>query len=325
MTSDPAIVVEELRMSFATRAGPVEVLDGVSLSVGSGEIVGLVGESGSGKSITAMTLMRLLPPSVWAANGKVSVLGQDMLALDGSALEDFRGARISMIFQEPATALNPVLRVGSQIAEVIRRHSKASRREAEVKARQLLGDMQIRDIDRVMRAYPFMLSGGMRQRVLIAMAFACGPGVLVADEPTTALDVTVQAQVLRLLRDMARRSGTAVLLITHDMGVVRHLCDRIYVIHAGQIVEHGSTLDVIAAPAHPYTRALLSALPECFAPKTPIPALDLTAISPIGFPPGCRFAPRCRHVGLECEKTPPFIVHTEGHFVACWKRETDSR
>jgi peptide/nickel transport system ATP-binding protein len=241
-----------------------------------------------------------------------------MLKMPERALEDFRGARISMIFQDPANALNPLLRIGAQLAGVIRRHQHVTRREALERAQALLADMQIYDPRRVMRSYPFMLSGGMRQRVLIAMAFACAPAVLVADEPTTALDVTVQAKILRLLRDRARKLGTAILLITHDMGVVRHLCDRVYVIHAGQIVERGSTADVLERPAHPYTRSLLSALLDRHRPRQPIAILPTTSAPFAYVPHGCRFSQRCPLAHEACHVTPDFISISANHEVACW-------
>ncbi|MCW3836948.1 ABC transporter ATP-binding protein [Sphingomonas canadensis] len=315
----PAIAIDRLSLAFDTPAGRAEVLDALSIAVAPGEIVGLIGESGSGKSVTATALLGLLPGRGCSTGGSVRVLGEELLGLGERRLEEIRGARIAMIFQEPMNALNPLLRIGGQLTGVIRRHTSANRAEAEARARELLADMQIRDVDRVMRAYPFMLSGGMRQRVLIAMAFACGPEVLVADEPTTALDVTVQAQVLRLLRDMARKRGTAVLLITHDIGVVRHLCDRIYVIHAGQIVEQGPTAAVIAGAAHPYTRALLASLPERFAPREPIASLDAPAVSPVAPPPGCRFAPRCAEAVADCSARPGWTGIGDGHQAACWR------
>ncbi len=315
--SDHVIDIDGFSLAFATDNGPLPVLDSITLTVGAGEIVGLVGESGSGKSVTATALLRLLPKTGWSARGTVHVLGKDMLAMREPELEDFRGAKISMIFQEISNALDPLLRIGDQIAEVIRRHSRTTSREALTRTGSLLADMQIVDVERIMRAYPFMLSGGMRQRVLIAMAFACSPAVLVADEPTTALDVTVQAKILRLLRDKARRSGTSVLLITHDMGIVRHLCDRVYVIHAGQIVEYGRTADVLQSPAHPYTQALLAASPERYAPKQAIPTLRATT-GPSERAAGCRFAPRCGLAHDACRIKPGFTPLSQTHETACW-------
>ncbi|MEI9994200.1 MAG: ABC transporter ATP-binding protein [Rhizomicrobium sp.] len=315
--SDHVVEIDGFSLAFATDNGPLPVLDAIALAVGAGEIVGLVGESGSGKSVTATTLLRLLPKAGWSASGTIRVLGKDMLAMREPELEDFRGAKISMIFQETSNALDPLLRVGDQIAEVVRRHGRTTSREASARAKGLLADMQIVDVERIMRAYPFMLSGGMRQRVLIAMAFACSPAVLVADEPTTALDVTVQAKILRLLRDKARRSGTSVLLITHDMGIVRHLCDRVYVIHAGQIVEQGRTADVLLSPAHPYTQALLAASPERYASKQAIPTLRATA-GPSQRAVGCRFAPRCGLAHEACRVKPGFTPLSQTHETACW-------
>jgi peptide/nickel transport system ATP-binding protein len=262
----------------------------------------------------------LLPESAQRRSGTVEVLGQDIFALDQRAIEDMRGAHISMIFQEPMTALNPTMTIGEQIMGVIQRHSKASRKEARSRAATLLADMHIRDVERVMKSYPFELSGGMRQRVLIAMAFSCSPAVLVADEPTTALDVTIQAQILSLLMERVRCTNAAVLLITHDMGVVREVCDRVYVMHAGQIVEAGEVTEVLAHPAHPYTHGLLSALPERNMPKTPLMTLK-GGIGSLSDPPkGCRFRPRCTLADDTCAERPPLttIGSRNSHQVACW-------
>jgi len=288
MTNDPAhatasaavVRIDGLSLAFRGFAGLTEVLRDIALTVDSGEIVGLVGESGSGKSVTALNILGLLPPAQTqvSPHARVEVLGRNVLALDENNLQRLRGGDAAMIFQEPMTALNPVLRVGVQIVNVIRRHRDVAPSAARAETIELLRTMKIDDPARVFDAYPHELSGGMRQRALIAMAFSCRPKLIVADEPTTALDVTVQAQILTLLQERARSTGTAVLLISHDLAVVANVCDRVYVMHDGRIVEDGPTRAVIGRPQHPYTRALIAALPEG---KTPKSRLNASASTPV--------------------------------------------
>ena len=267
--TNPIVQIDHLSLAFVGHAETVAALRGISLHVDAGEIVGLVGESGSGKSATAMSILRLLPyGKARFPEGRITVLDRDVLGAPERQMQDMRGAEVAMIFQEPMTALNPVLRVGEQITDVILRHRPMPQAEAEALALSLLSDLQIADPARTLNAYPHELSGGMRQRVMIAMAFSCHPKLIIADEPTTALDVTVQAQILSLLKERAVATGTAVLLITHDLAVVARLCDRVYVMYRGEIVEHGATRAVIGNPQHAYTRALLNALPEGKPPKT---------------------------------------------------------
>jgi len=267
--TEAVVAIDNLALAFVDHGAAVEALRGISLEIGTGEIVGLVGESGSGKSVTAMSILRLLPPATArVSSGSIAVLGHDVLAMPARDLQRVRGAEVSMIFQEPMTALNPVLRVREQMTDVILRHRPMPGRDAEALSLALLADMKIADPARTLNAYPHELSGGMRQRVMIAMAFSCHPKLIIADEPTTALDVTVQAQILGLLRERAAATGTAVLLITHDLAVVAQLCGRVYVMYQGKIVEHGPTRAVIGAPQHAYTRALLNALPEGKVPKS---------------------------------------------------------
>jgi ABC-type glutathione transport system ATPase component len=256
-------------MQFVNQGRVNEAISGITLAVGEGEIVGLVGESGSGKSVTAMNILQLLPKrKTRIAEGQVTVLGRDVIRMREKELRKLRGAEVAMIFQEPTAALNPVLRVRSQMFDVIQRHQNLSREQALELSLRLLADMHIPDPARVLDSFPHELSGGMRQRVMIAMAFSCSPKMIIADEPTTALDVTIQAQILSLLKEKAEQTGTAVLMITHDLAVVSLLCDRVYVMYRGKIVEHGSTEDVIHNPQHAYTRALLQAIPEGKEPKT---------------------------------------------------------
>ena len=266
----PVVRIENLSLAFLGQDTVVEALRGISLNIAAGEIVGLVGESGSGKSVTAMSLLRLLPRGKTRipATSSVNVLDRDVLKMSDVDLQRVRGGEVSMIFQEPMTALNPVLRVREQLFDVILRHQKITEEEARKLCIDLLRDMKISDPERTFNAYPHELSGGMRQRVMIAMAFSCRPKLIVADEPTTALDVTVQAQILSLLKERATATNTAVLLITHDLAVVAQLCDRVYVMYKGKIVEEGPTKTVIGNPQHIYTRALLNALPEGKAPKS---------------------------------------------------------
>jgi peptide/nickel transport system ATP-binding protein len=315
------LAIEDLALDFPTYRGVIPALAGISIEVAPGEIVGIVGESGSGKSVTAMSVIRLLPEGAMRVRqGQIRLLGRDVLGASEAGLRDMRGRLASMIFQEPMNALNPTIRIGRQIVQVIRQHEPVGAAEAAARARRLLSEMQVQDAARVMRSFPFELSGGMRQRVLIAMAFACNPKLLIADEPTTALDVTVQAQVLALLRERARERGTSVLFITHDLAVVAQLCNRVYVMYAGRIVEQGATPQVLNRPLHPYTRALLRSLPETAAPKQPLAAIPGTAASPADALAGCAFRPRCDFAHERCTSLPPLLAGPAGpaQRAACW-------
>ncbi len=293
----------------------------MSLHVNPGEIVGVVGESGSGKSVTAMLSMRLLPErSYRITSGSLSMLDRDMLNAPEKDLLKIRGRDAAMIFQEPMTALNPTRRIGRQMLDVIIHHQKISTREAHAKAVALLRDMHIASPEQVLDSYPFELSGGMRQRVMIALAFSCEPQLLIADEPTTALDVTVQRQVLLLLREKARQKGTAILLITHDMALVSQFCDRIYVMYTGAVVEQGLTDDVMSNPQHPYTRGLLSGLPEMVEPGQPLLTIPGQVPNLSRLPAGCTFAERCGHAMPVCSERPVLtaINHDQQRKSACW-------
>jgi len=274
--TQPRLSISHLSLAFVGFDSTVAALKDVSITVAAGEIVGLVGESGSGKSVTAMSILKLLADAKTAYQGAISVLGHDVLTASSRELQAMLGGEVAMIFQEPMTALNPVLRAGQQITDVILRHRDMSRAAAETLALGLLKDLHISDPARVMQSYPHELSGGMRQRVMIAMAFSCQPKLIIADEPTTALDVTVQAQILSLLKERAGATRTSVLLISHDLAVVARLCDRVYVMYRGEIVEQGATADVIRRPQHAYTRALLNALPEGKAPKSRLETVAAT-------------------------------------------------
>jgi len=273
------VQIDNLRLEFLSQGQVNKALRGVSLSIDEGEIVGLVGESGSGKSVTAMNILRLLPArKTRIPTGRIRVLGHDILTLQEKELRKVRGAEVSMIFQEPMTALNPVLRISEQMVDVIQRHQESSQEEAKELSLTLLKEMSIPDPERVYNSFPHELSGGMRQRVMIAMAFSCSPRMIIADEPTTALDVTVQAQILNLLKIKAERTGTAVLMITHDLAVVAQLCNRVYVMYRGEIVEEGRTNDVIGNPQHAYTRALLNSIPEGKEPKTRLATIAVSML-----------------------------------------------
>ncbi|OBS08237.1 ABC transporter ATP-binding protein [Acidihalobacter prosperus] len=313
--------IEDLSMEFPVYGGAVRALDGVNLNVAQGEMVGVVGESGCGKSVTSLLAMGLLPRQDYRVrSGRITLLDTDVLNASESTLVTMRGQRAAMIFQEPLTALNPTRRIGSQMIEVIRRRRLLSRSAARTEAARLLGEMRIADADEVLRRYPFELSGGMRQRVLIALAFSGDPAIVIADEPTTALDVTVQRQVLGLLRERARQAGAAVMLITHDMGVVAQYTDRVYVMYAGRVVESGGTREVLSSPAHPYTRALLAALPERATAGAPLDAIPGSVPDLRDPPAGCAYAPRCAEAQPVCARRPPMRVleRAPSHAVACW-------
>lgn len=317
----PVLEIDHLQLVFPVYGGEVKALNQVSLSVSAGEIVGVVGESGSGKSVTAMMAMRLLPPDGFTVTGgTLRMLGTDVVHATEEQMRTLRGARVAMIFQEPMNALNPTRKIGRQMCEVICLHQKISKAQAWQKAIGLLQDMQIADAEQVMSRYPFELSGGMRQRVLIAMAFSCEPELIIADEPTTALDVTVQRQVLRLLQRKARASGTAVLFITHDMAVVSQLCDRVYVMYAGHVIESGTTADVIDTPSHPYSIGLLQAAPENGEPRSLLKAIPGTVPNLAKLPQGCAFRARCNHADDHCAETPALasLPHFPQQSVACW-------
>ena len=320
-----ALDVRDLRVSFPAADGrrfyPV---DGVSFSLDRAETLALVGESGCGKSLTSLALLRLVPPpGRIEAGSAVRLSDTDVLALEGEALRDIRGRRIGMIFQDPMTSLNPVFTVGDQIAEGIRAHFRVSKSEARERARALLQEVGIPDPAGRLDAYPHQLSGGMRQRVMIAIALAAEPEILVADEPTTALDVTVQAQILEVLDRLRRARGMAVLLITHDLGIVAGRADRVAVMYAGQIVEEATTTELFAHPSHPYTQGLFASVPRITGPVQRLTPIGGTVPPATAWPTGCRFRPRCPQAFDKSELDPELLSVGPGHRMRCWLAERE--
>jgi oligopeptide/dipeptide ABC transporter ATP-binding protein len=314
--------VNDLQTHFPTRAGLVRAVDGVSFYLDRGELLGLVGESGCGKSMTALSVMRLIAPPGRIVNGEILFDGKDLLKLSEAEMREMRGDDIAMIFQDPMTSLNPVFTVGEQIAEALRLHRKMSRREARQATIDAMREVAIPDPARRLDDYPHQLSGGMRQRVMIAMALACNPKLLIADEPTTALDVTIQAQILELLTDLRNRRDLAVLLITHDLGVVAEVADRVAVMYTGRIVEESPVDELFARPKHPYTEGLLRSVPKLTSDdvmrKERLETIEGVVPSPTDLPPGCHFAPRCVHRMPRCtEERIPFYELDGGVQVSC--------
>ncbi len=327
--ADTVLEIENLQTHFFTASGVVRAVDGVSYAVRSGETLGVVGESGCGKSVTALSILRLVAdPPGRIVGGAIRFEGTNLLDLTETEMEGIRGNDISIIFQEPMTSLNPLLTVGRQISEAIALHQGLSQRNAMHQAVEMLRRVHIPEPDRRAYTYPHQLSGGMRQRVMIAMAVSCNPKLLIADEPTTALDVTIQAQILDLMRELQYTLGTAIVLITHDMGVVAENADRVVVMYAGRKVEEASAEDLFERPGHPYTKGLLGSLPkldDAAYADTRRPRLnEIKGMVPslANLPQGCTFAPRCGFASDECRAAyPPVVQHRPGHWVACWHAE----
>jgi oligopeptide/dipeptide ABC transporter ATP-binding protein len=319
----PLLDIRGLRTSFDTRAGVVRAVDGIDFDVRRGEIVGLVGESGCGKSVTSLSIMGLVPRPGRIEGGQIMFDGVDLARLSQAELRKIRGERISMIFQQPTSALNPVWQVGRQIAEVLELHRKMKHGPALLRARELLRMVGIPDPDRRLKTYPHEMSGGMAQRVMIAMALACEPELLIADEPTTALDVTIQAQILDLIRNLREETGTAVILITHDLGVVAEMCDRVAVMYAGEIVEQTDVRTLFDDPLHPYTRGLIGSIPVVGSIKDELSVIPGNVPNLVDLPKGCRFAARCaarepEDVVLATESHPQLLAVSAGHATRCW-------
>lgn len=316
--------IKNLRTYFHTEDGVVRAVDDVSLKIKEGETIGIVGESGCGKSITAMSIMRLIGGSGNIESGVIEFEGKDVLKLDESEMRNIRGNKISVIFQEPMTSLNPVFTIGSQITEAITLHQDVSKKDAELKAIETLKLVGIPRADEIVKEYPHELSGGMRQRAMIAMAVSCNPKLLIADEPTTALDVTIQAQILDLMRDLKNKLGTSIMLITHDLGVIAEMADYVVVMYAGKVVEEAPILEIFKNPMHPYTVGLLNSKPSLTQDKERLHSIPGQVPNPLKMPEGCYFNPRCNKAMDICRKKMPEVIDrgTDGiHKVACWLYE----
>ncbi|WP_171112746.1 MULTISPECIES: ABC transporter ATP-binding protein [Streptomyces] len=318
----PLLTVDELTVTFGGQHGRKEsrAVDGVSFSVDQGQVVGLVGESGCGKSVTSLALMGLLPRKGVRVGGRADFDGSDLLTMDRAKLRDLRGSRIAMIFQDPLSSLNPVVPIGIQVTEILQRHRGLKGEAARKEAAHLLDRVGIPDPTRRLKEYPHQMSGGMRQRALIAMAVACAPNLLIADEPTTALDVTIQAQILELLKELVDQEGTALLMITHDLGVVAGLCDQVNVLYAGKVVESAGRRELFAHPTHPYAHGLLGSIPRLDAPRgEPLNPVRGSINDRIAWADGCAFAPRCDRYELDCLTGTPELTEprTPGHQVRC--------
>jgi peptide/nickel transport system ATP-binding protein len=313
--------VKDLRTYFAADEGEFKAVDGISFSLDRGRTLGIVGESGCGKSVTSLTIMGLVPqPPGRIAGGKVLFDGADLLQLDRTEMSELRGNRLSMIFQEPMTSLNPVFTIGDQIIEGIRRHRKVGQTEARDRAIEMLRRVRIPSPERRIDEYPHKLSGGMRQRVMIAMALACDPQLLIADEPTTALDVTIQAQILELMRALRDELGTAIILITHDLGVIAELAQDVVVMYAGRIVEQVAVAGLFDDPQHPYTVGLLGSIPKLHETQERLAAIEGMVPNPTAMPQGCKFNPRCPFAIDKCRaEEPPLMEVKPGHRAACWR------
>jgi peptide/nickel transport system ATP-binding protein len=310
--------VSGLRVYFHTDDGILKAVDGVSFEISAGETLGLVGESGCGKSVTAYSILQLLPvPPARYAGGEIAFRGDNLLALEDKAMRRVRGNLISMVFQEPMSSLNPIMSIGAQITEAIREHRKTSRREAQEIAVDMLKRVGIPSPETRIHEYPHQMSGGMKQRAMIAMALVCRPSLLIADEPTTALDVTIQAQILDLLNELQSELNMSVLLITHDLGVVAETCDRVAVMYAGKVVESATVVSLFESPKHPYTHGLFRSLPTLGEKKKQLSVIPGTVPSPLDFPSGCRFRTRCSLAQEVCKEEPPLREIMPGHFAAC--------
>jgi peptide/nickel transport system ATP-binding protein/oligopeptide transport system ATP-binding protein len=322
MAGDMLLSIRGLKTHFSTPAGIVSAVDGVSFDLERGETLGLVGESGSGKTVTALSVMKLYArPQGRIVAGQILFDGKDIAVMDDREMHEIRGNSIAMIFQEPMTSLNPVYTIGRQIVEAIRAHRKIDRKEAWGIALEALKKVGIPDPERRLKSYPHELSGGMRQRAMIAMAISCTPTLLIADEPTTALDVTIQAQILQLIRELKESMGMSVLMITHDLGVIAEVADKVAVMYGGRIAEYADTASLFAQPMHPYTRGLMDSIPDIEKESAQLYSIPGTVPSLIGETRGCRFANRCPRAIARCStETPELLEAAPGHRVACWNR-----
>ena len=312
------LAIEDLRTYFFTKAGVVKAVNGVSFGVSKGEVLGLVGESGSGKSVTGFSILGLVDPPGEVVGGSICFKGRELIGLDETAMREIRGSRIAMIFQDPMMTLNPVLRIDTQMIEAIRAHTRVSRAAAYARAREVLLKVGIASPDERLKSYPHQFSGGMRQRVAIAIAFLNEPDLIIADEPTTALDVTIQAQILYEAQTLCRETGTALIWITHDLTVVAGLADRICVMYAGRDVEHGDVDEVLDHPLHPYTYGLIGSVPSRNLRGQPLHQIPGMTPSLLDLPPGCAFRNRCERAAEECHREPPVVEYGENRRVRCF-------
>lgn len=314
--------VRDLYLEFKTSRGRLKALNGITFAVQPGEVFGLVGETGCGKTVTGLSILRLLPRSAAITGGEIFFDGINLLNLSRSEIEHVRGKKIAMIFQDPSTSLNPVFSIGSQIQRVVRQHMKVSRQEAREKVRSVMAAVGLPDVERILGSYPHQLSGGMQQRVMIAMALSCNPRLLIADEPTTALDVTIQAQILKLLRELQVKFDVSVILITHNLGVIAQTCDRLAVLYGGRVAESGSTRDIFNQAQHPYTRGLMNAIPHLGRHGRRMATIPGTVPTNPGAMTGCTFAPRCEFAMDRCRQDSPPLYHLgENHSSACFLAE----
>ena len=318
---DIVLEVEDLRTYFRTRFGMVKAVDGISFTLRRGETLGIVGEAGSGKSVTMLSVMRLVPiPPGIIVSGKIILDGEDLLQLTEGEMSKVRGSKIGLIIQDPMTSLNPVFNIGSQVTEAIKIHQNLPKKRVMEQALDVLRKVNIPAVESRVRDYPHQMSGGMRQRVVGAIGISCEPMVLIADEPTTSLDVTIQAQYLKLLRDIQQESNLALIFVTHDFGIVAKMCDRVAVMYAGKIVELGDVRDIFNHPSHPYTEALLASVPKMDEDVDRLFSIEGQPPTLHDLPPGCPFAPRCQYVMDQCrQEYPPQVNRTETHYASCWR------
>ena len=317
--------VKDLHTSFTTDHGDVQAVNGVSFNLDAGKVLGIVGESGSGKSVTAYSIMQILADNGRITSGEILYTGEDISRWGESKMQDFRGKCCSIIFQDPMTSLNPVFTIGSQIAEAVLLHTKSSKREAMEKALEMLKLVGINEPEKRLKQYPYELSGGMRQRVMIAMALACEPDVLIADEPTTALDVTIQAQILELMQSLQKKLGMAIIMVTHDLGVIAEMCDEIVVMYGGRFCERGTADEIFYNPRHEYTRGLLRSIPNITNMKERLVPISGTPINMLNMPKGCAFCARCDKAMKIClEQVPEERIINEYHRASCWINTRDN-
>ena len=317
--SENILSVQNLHTSFHTDKGEVKAVNGVTFNLEKGKILGIVGESGSGKSVTAYSIMRILEKNGRITEGKILYKGQDIAAFSEKQMREFRGKCCSIIFQDPMTSLNPVFTVGNQLKEAIELHTNRKGKEAEARAIEMLTLVGVNEPEKRVKQYPYELSGGMRQRVMIAMALACEPDILIADEPTTALDVTIQAQILELMQSLQKKLGMAIIMVTHDLGVIADMCDEIIVMYGGRVCERGTAEDIFYRPHHEYTKGLLRSIPNVDRIGEKLVPIPGTPINLLNMPKGCAFCPRCEEAMKICiEEQPPEMQMPDGHFASCW-------